>query len=200
MLNRMSAAPLDPPPEWLRRLMSVEEYLALGETEFRTELVEGQVTVSPSPTRRHQRASLRLAMALERSAPAGYEVVPDVDVDLGLAPRGEPGYVRAPDVVVVSPDGSRRLDEEGGTPRAADVVLVVEIVSPGSSRMDRVTKRDEYADAGIPHYWIIDLDPPISVTACHQAGELGYADNGEVTGTFRTTAPFPFELELSSLL
>ena len=40
----------------------------------------------------------------------------------------------------------------------------------------------------------------MSVLACHQAGALGYADSGEITGTFRATAPFPFELELATLL
>lgn len=40
---------------------------------------------------------------------------------------------------------------------ADDVLLAVEIISPRSRRTDRITKFAEYADAGIPHYWIIDL-------------------------------------------
>jgi Uma2 family endonuclease len=40
----------------------------------------------------------------------------------------------------------------------SDVVLVVEIVSPGSRRTDRVMKAYEYAKAGIEYYWIVDLD------------------------------------------
>ena len=39
---------------------------------------------------------------------------------------------------------------------AADVVLVAEIVSPGSRGTDFVMKLHEYAKAGIPHYWIVD--------------------------------------------
>jgi hypothetical protein len=75
----------------------------------------------------------------------------------------------------------------------------VEIVSPGSKRMDYVIKRGEYADAGIPHYWIIDLDPPMSLLACHLAGELGYADDGERTGRFTTTEPYPLTIDLDQL-
>ncbi|MCA4995831.1 Uma2 family endonuclease [Tsukamurella tyrosinosolvens] len=41
---------------------------------------------------------------------------------------------------------------------AADVLLAVEVLSPGTRRVDLVMMRSEYADAGIPHYWIVDLD------------------------------------------
>lgn len=84
--------------------------------------------------------------------------------------------------------------------RAAEVRLAVEIVSPGSRRMDYVVKRGEYADAGIDHYWIVDLDPPPSLRACHLAGELGYSDDGERTGAFSTTEPFRLTIDLSRLV
>jgi Uma2 family endonuclease len=66
--------------------------------------------------------------------------------------------------------------------------------------MDHVLKRAEYAEAGIPHYWIVDLDTPASLVACHLAGELGYVDDGTPTGVFRTTKPFPVEIDLDALL
>ncbi|HUH71964.1 MAG TPA: Uma2 family endonuclease [Mycobacterium sp.] len=43
---------------------------------------------------------------------------------------------------------------------AADVVLVVEIVSPGSRGTDHVMKLHGYATADIEHYWIVDPDAP----------------------------------------
>jgi Uma2 family endonuclease len=82
---------------------------------------------------------------------------------------------------------------------APDLVLAVEILSPGSRRMDHVMKRAEYADAGIPHYWILDLDEIVSLLACHLAGEFGYVDGGAITGTFRTTEPFAVEIDLDAL-
>jgi Uma2 family endonuclease len=44
------------------------------------------------------------------------------------------------------------------------VLLVIEIVSPGSEGVDLITKRREYAAAGIPQYWIVDQDAPQTVT------------------------------------
>jgi hypothetical protein len=83
--------------------------------------------------------------------------------------------------------------------RASDVLVVVELVSPSSRRTDHVIKRGEYADAGIQHYWIVDLTEPVSLLACHLAGEFGYADGAAVTGTFTATAPFPVEIDLDVL-
>jgi Putative restriction endonuclease len=61
------------------------------------------------------------------------------------------------------------VDRDGGLLRASDVLVVVEIASPGSQRLDHVVKRHEYADAGIGHYWIVDLDEPVTLLDCHLA-------------------------------
>ena len=78
--------------------------------------------------------------------------------------------------------------------------MVVEIVSRGSVRMDNIIKRGEYADAGIPHYWIVDLDAPASLVDCHLAGEFGYQDDGGVTEVFATSVPFPLRIDLNRLV
>ena len=195
----MTAAPLDPPYRWPTRPLTVAEYLDLGETELRTELVEGLLVMSPPPLPMHNQAARRLANAIELVRPAGYDVVLEVAVDLQLAHADKPGFVRVPDLVVVRAEALRRVNYYGGAVRASEVLLAVEVISPGSVRADRVVKRGEYADAGIPHYWIVDLSEPVSVLACHLAGEFGYADGGEFTGRFTTTEPFPFDLEPSRL-
>ncbi len=79
------------------------------------------------------------------------------------------------------------------------MILGVEVISPGSRRRDHTVKRAEYADAGIPYYWIIDIRSRVTLTACHLAGEFGYADAGPITGTFTTDTPFPVRLELDQL-
>jgi Uma2 family endonuclease len=81
----------------------------------------------------------------------------------------------------------------------SEVLLVVEVVSPGSARTDYVQKRSEYADAGIPHYWILDTTEPVSLLACHLVGEFGYVDGSAATGTFAATEPFPVEIDLDGL-
>ena len=44
------------------------------------------------------------------------------------------------------------------------MLLVVEIVSPGSEGVDTVTKRSEYVAVGIPQYWVVDQDAAQTVT------------------------------------
>jgi Putative restriction endonuclease len=76
------------------------------------------------------------------------------DVDVVLVEKSPP-TVRRPDLVVTT------LDVLASNPKrlsAADVVPAVEIISPGSGRTDRVAKVADYADAGIPNYWIVDVD------------------------------------------
>jgi len=100
---------------------------------------------------------------------------------------------------VVDEGALHRVDAGGGLLRAEEVHLVVEIVSPTSRRMDCVIKRGEYADAGIPHYWILDLGAPVSLLPLHLAGDLGYADDGELTGTVTTVQPYPVTINLDQL-
>ena len=138
-------------------------------------------------------------MQLAPQLPGTVRVIQDVDVDLELVPADQPGVVRRPDLVLVDDKAIDRVDRDGGLLRAADISVVIEIVSPGSRRLDHVTKRHEYADAAIPHYWIVDLDEPVSLLAHHLAGGFGYADSGTVTGTFTTTTPCPLQLQLDQL-
>lgn len=178
-------------------LLTVEEYAALGETEAGfTELTEGRVVTSPYSGRQHNLATCLLAGQLERQLPRGLAFAVGTDVDLCLAPSGEPGFSRRPDLLVFGRAAVARAD---GMLRADDVLVVAEIVAPGSKRTDYQVKHDEYADAGIPHYWIVDITEPVSLVACHQAGS-GYEDASAVTGTFTTDVPFPVKIDLDALL
>jgi Uma2 family endonuclease len=181
-------------------LLTIDEYAALGEDERgRTELMEGNLVMSPSPTPAHARAVLRLCIQLTAQLPDEVEALPVVDIDLRLAPPDQPGSSRRPDVVVVDRIATRRVRDEGGLLRASETLVAVEIVSPGSRRIDRMVKHAEYADAGIPHYWIVDLDEPISLIACRREDGVGYRDAPAVAGTFRTAEPFPIHIDLDQL-
>jgi len=72
-------------------------------------------------------------------------------------------------------------DPDGSSNRtfAADVLLVVEVVSSTTASADRREKTVEIALAGIPSYWRVELDPEISVTVHRLVG-----DAYEVAGTF----------------
>lgn len=182
-------------------LLTIDEYAALGETDTGyTELLEGRVLMSPSPAPKHNYAASRLLVQLSPQLPEHLDVILDLDVDLQLSPPDQPGWSRRPDLIISQRTARARVSAEGGLIRASEVLVVVEIVSPGSRRTDHVTKRHEYADAGIGHYWVVDLETPVSLLEHHLAEDFGYADCSATTGLFTTTAPLPIRLELDRLL
>jgi Uma2 family endonuclease len=187
-------------PEPPGRLLTISDYAALGEDDrYRWELQEGNLVMSPSPSPRHMLISGELRDQLTSQLPRSARVVQDIDIDLQLAAPDQPGWSRRPDLVVIDQAAVDRVETEGGLLRAAEVDLVVEIVSPGSRRMDYVIKRGEYADAGIGYYWVVNPDRPVSLLAHQLAGDLGYADDGEVTGVFTTAEPYPLTITLDGL-
>ncbi|BCY08179.1 Uma2 family endonuclease [Actinoplanes sp. L3-i22] len=182
----MSATILEHPGPW-----SEDEYFALGETMNRVELVDGSLWVSPSPTNRHQHISFLLARELYGPAQlADLLVLQDVNLRLASA------RVLEPDIVVANAsDLAPAVD-------AADTVLVVEIVSPSNAGMDRLLKPQLYAAAGIG--WYLRVEQPQESVELHlqrlvegQYVSFAVAGPGE---ELVTEEPFPFRLEIASLL
>jgi Uma2 family endonuclease len=125
------------------------DYFALPEDHRRIELLDGGLLVSPAAGGRHQRLSSQLWHALGRAAPSWLEVLEAVNV------RVAPGRILIPDLVMVTNPG---LDLTIWDP--AEVVMVVEIVNPGSIAADRAIKPQLYSAAGIEHYLRIELNGP----------------------------------------
>lgn len=182
-------------------LLTVAQYAALGETEDGcTELVEGRLIMSPSPQADHNVAGMNLAMQLSVQVPEDLEVIPGLDVDLELAPPDQPGFVRRPDLMVAKRSARKRQRAEGGLIKASEVVLVVEILSPSSRRTDYRAKRDEYADAGIPFYWIVDVEEPVSLAPMHLVGTFGYQEAPAETRVYEAVEPFPLKIRVDQLI
>jgi Uma2 family endonuclease len=153
----MSIAPYD------RCRYTVEEFAALPEdNSMRYELVETRIVASPRPAMPHMIVVSKLIEQLGPQLPANLLAVPEIDVDLRLTPP----VVRIPDLVIVDV----RVAGEPGLVKASDVVLAVEVISPSSLRTDTKVKPLEYADAGIPHLWLIDPRSPVTVTAYRLVG------------------------------
>lgn len=136
---------------WPHELMTLAAWDALPEDGPRCELVEGNLHTSPSPLVGHQRLSFRIARWLDDVLPAELDVLQEQDV---LCTPDPTPTVRRPDLVVVRaglPDHTARVEP-------TDVVGVVEVLSPGTRRTDRVAKADDYAEAGIGWYLIVDPD------------------------------------------
>jgi Uma2 family endonuclease len=118
----------------------------------RYELVDGELLVTPSPAFLHQRAVTRLVVALGeylQREPIAEVLASPSDVEL------EPEFIRQPDVYIVSPAEARRLSRDGLPIR--ELLVAIEVLSPSSSRHDRVRKRPMY-QRHVPEYWIVDLD------------------------------------------
>jgi Uma2 family endonuclease len=179
---------------WPDHLLSLADWDALPEDNSRHyELAEGVLQVSPRPVSNHQWAVSELLYQLRSQLPAHLAALPDVEV---IISDSFPATVRAPDVVVVT-----RAAAKANPSRytADDVMLAVEVISPGSRRTDRVTKLNEYAEAGIPDYWIVDLDAPVSVTA-FQLINQDYELNAETDGVLSVSTPAPLNIDLRTLL
>lgn len=190
----MTALPLPPIQLWP---LTAAEYIAMpGDPDTRYELQEGAVIVPSRPIPDHQNFLGEFWAQLRLQAPPHLIALMDVDLDLHLVPPSYPGTVRGPDLVVVTREAFLRVRHEGGLLRADDTVLVVEIHSRSTRRTDTVVKHGEYADAGIGHYWMVDLLDGPSITSCHLAGELGYRDAGPARGVFTTEVPFPVRIDL----
>jgi Uma2 family endonuclease len=67
----------------------------------------------------------------------------------------EPETITQPDIFVVSSAEGRRLQRDGLP--GYSLLLCAEVLSPSSSRHDRVRKRPLY-QRNVPEYWIVDLD------------------------------------------
>lgn len=176
------------------RLLTLEDYDALPEDDAaRYELQEGVLVVSPRAVRAHQRALVALAAQIDRQLPQDWEAVIDFEV---VVRAEEPVILRAPDLVVVRAGGPQKRVGAG------EVALAVEIISPGSRNVDTHLKSFEYSESGIPHYWLVDLDPPMpSITAFGLgAPGDGYRDSQTATGELVVGAPFPLRVDVPALL
>ena len=138
---------------------SDEAYLWLTDHSRRLiELTDGHVQELPMPTDTHQ-AVLAFLHVLFRAyiKPRG-----GVVMFSALRMRIREGKFREPDLLLLqNRSDPRRRDRywEG-----AD--LVVEVVSPDDPGRDLVEKRADYAEGGIPEFWLVDpRDETITVLA-----------------------------------
>jgi Uma2 family endonuclease len=137
---------------------------------------------------------MKVGYSLDDQLSVEWEALPGVEV---LIEETFPPTVRVPDISIVQPhlviEGTRRLV-------GRDLAIAVEVVAPGSRLMDTVTKVAQYARAGIPNYWLFDVDGPVSVLAYELDG-ASYTLTASITGgLFTTTSPSPITIDLDALV
>lgn len=179
-----------------RDLVTLEAWDALElDVARRWELVEGGIVMTPRPRPLHQIVSKNLTRLLDERRPGSLVVLQEVEVTVEAR---FPPTVRDPDLIVAN---RSVVDRNPVRVEPTDVVLVIEIVSPGSRRTDRVMKPYEYAKAGIEHYWIVDLEAdPDERFLAHVLGDGTYHRVGALVGDrVRTQEPVAVDFTLDEL-
>ncbi len=144
----------------------------------RWELIDGQAwAMSPAPRRRHQEVSgalfRKIGNFLEGKPCKVYEAPFDVLLPESDEDDDEVATVVQPDIAVFC---DRSKLTERGARGAPD--LVVEILSPSTSRKDLSEKFDRYQRAGVREYWVVDAEA-WSIWAYRRTAE-GRFDEGEL--------------------
>jgi Uma2 family endonuclease len=134
---------------------TIDMVRALPDDRNRYEIIDGELFVTPSPSRIHQRAVVELVLRIVpylKGERIGEAVIAPVDVELAVDTMVEPDLFVAPPVKGRPPHSWTEAEQ---------LLLVVEVLSPSTARADRVRKRALYARVRVPEYWIVDVDARI---------------------------------------
>ena len=130
--------------------LTYEDYASLPEDGRRYEILDGELAVTSAPSPKHQVVSRNLEWVLHGHVrQKGLGTVLDAPIDVILSTT----TIVQPDLLFIR-SGREVIVTERGIEGAPD--LIVEILSPSSTRQDRVVKAALYARHGVGHYWIVD--------------------------------------------
>lgn len=155
--------------EVLQGTWSEEQYLRLTDSHnMLLEFTDGSLEVLPMPTDKHQAILLSLVLAF-------FPFINALGGKVLFAPlrlQIKPGRYREPDLMLLlNAEDPRRQNSYW---LGADLVL--EIVSPDNPERDTQVKRVEYAQAGIPEYWVVNPEDGVVTVLSLEAGQ--YVEHG----------------------
>ena len=170
--------------------MTYEEFLAWADEDTLAEWVDGEVVMTTPASDRHQDLvgflESLLRLYVEEHELGVVRIAPfQVKLEQG----------REPDLIFIAREHLARLQENRveGPPD-----LVVEIVSPKSVARDRGEKFYEYAQGGVPEYWLIDPQARWAEFYRLKEGYYRPAFSGEA-GIYRSEAVAGFWLRVEWL-
>ena len=150
-------------------LWSEEKYLVLtGERARMVEFTDGSLEVLPMPTIKHQKLLGFLYVAFL----GFFQSKGGIVLFAPLRLRIRPGKFREPDLLLLLSAADPRNQDRYWL--GADLTL--EVVSEDKPERDIVEKRGDYAEGGVPEYWIVNpVTETITVLRLHGAA---YEDAG----------------------
>ena len=171
--------------------LSERDYLLLTERSNRlAEFTDGHIEVLPTPTMAHQRIVRYLIGLLMSLAGNRGEVL-----FAPLRVRLRSGKFREPDVVFMLAEHAQRVGNEFWD--GAD--LVMEVVSEDDPGRDLQTKREEYAEAGIPEYWIVDPQTKTVAVLKLESGKYVTHSEGHDGDTVRSSLLDGFAADVAAI-
>ncbi len=175
------------------RKMTYDEYCLLPEDRNQYELFDGELVMTPSPSREHQRIAGRLFARLldyvEKNGLGEAYISP-------LDSIFDPYTVLQPDILFVSKE---RLAEVGRERIEGAPDLVVEVLSPSTFHKDLRRKMTVYSRFGVQEYWIVDPETQSIELYTRTAEGLRLARRFSTGETFESPLISGFRLEVASL-
>ncbi len=136
-----------------RKRFTADEYQRMGQVgilteDDRVELIDGEIVALTPIGTRHNASVARANRALVRTAGDDAIVLPEGSVRLDLFSEPQP------DLVLLRPRADFYASRHAGPD---DILLIIE-VAQSSMEYDRDVKAPLYAAAGVPEYWLVDLN------------------------------------------
>ena len=166
------------------RLLTRADLDALPDDGLRHELIDGQFVMTPAPGSNHQIVTTTLITMLRIRLQGSELRVLHAPYDVVLGP-----HVVEPDVFVAPKSDFTAKD------LPVPPLLVIEVLSPSTSHLDRGRKREIYAEAGVAHYWIVDPDVPSIST--FELAEGTYHQTAHIIGNQTLDVRQPVQLRLT---
>ena len=155
--------------------LTLEEFLALPESNEGCELKDGAILPKVSPKRFHSKTQRALLYLLD----AWGETLGEVGVEWAvvLQRRGK-AWVPVPDLLFVF--GDRLPSNLGDEPCPVPPDLVVEIISPDQTFSEMVEKATDYLAAGVTRVWVVDTKAQAIAVFAPDAVPVTYRGDGAI--------------------
>ncbi|NJL85161.1 MAG: Uma2 family endonuclease [Leptolyngbyaceae cyanobacterium SM1_1_3] len=195
-MTKTSIAPLTP------RKLTFEQYLLLPYDGRKTEFVNGEIVEMAEPGALHIKVVKRLGRKIDHHIETHQlEFVCFSGPGIQIPQVGRRDGARDSDLVVATHEQWQQVEAQTKALflRQNPPLIAIEVVSPGTVKVDTCDKRADYADARVPEYWVVN--PVDSYVAIWVLDGRMYRLLGEFRGDETVNSELPhWELAASDML